>query len=203
MKKLYLQLLTLLGTALAFAWALPARGIVDRAPAAIPRDLIQMQKPASAAFSPDLIASYNYVKSTQKPFDITQVVPLDLQPTDDSNSVFSKVADQSLSSIFNSPELRQTPFGQTATQVEEKVRQDVVMNQGGIQHKLTFQVQAFQSVARLDYKGYTNASLKYKASESSMALEVWEKITRTRDVILSHITKPDDRLSSVAMRWNF
>lgn len=167
-----------------------------------------MSKPSSVFGSnidiaPELLSSYNEAKSLDKPFDVAQVVPLDLRPSDDSNKIFSRVADQSLSSFFNSPAMRASPIGKTATEVEHKMKQDVVLIHGKTEHKLSFQVQAFQGIARVDYSGLTHACLKYQASESSLGLEVSEKVSRGQDLVVSHITKPTDRLSSVSMRWNF
>jgi hypothetical protein len=205
MKKTAWKILTLVLTVAAFGWSLPAHGKrIKRRPSAVSRDVMRLQKPVSTAFSAELISSYNYVKSTEKPFDMVQLVPTDLSPTSDSSAVLSQVADRSLSTLLNSSEMRATPIGRTATSVEQKMKQEVVVSGGGpVQHKFTFQVQAFQAIARVDYKGFANASLKYKASESSLALEIWEKVTRTRDLVVSHISKPQDRVSSVGMRWNF
>lgn len=155
-------------------------------------------------FGPDVIQSYNQVKSDMKPVDFSQIVPLDLVPSDDSNRVFSKIADHSLSSLFNSDAMRATPLGQTATEVEQKMKQDLILaDQGRVQHKLTINVQAFQTLAKIDYSGFTNASLQYQARDSSLNFEVSEKINRTRDLILGHLQKPSDRISSMSVRWSF
>lgn len=180
----------------------------SRAPSAINRAAVVMSKPSSVFGSnidiaPELLSSYNEVKATEKPFDAAQVLPMDMRPTESSGEVFSRVADQSLSSFFNSPQMRASPIGQTATKVEHQLKQDVVLGRGAIEHKVSFQVQAFQGIARVDYSGLTHACLKYQASESSLGLEVSEKIARGQDLVVSHVAKPADRLSSVSMRWNF
>jgi hypothetical protein len=182
---------------------------LTRKPSAINRAVIVMSKP-SAIFgsnidiAPELLSSYNAVRASEKPFNAAQVVPMDMKPSENSNEVFSKVADQSLSSFFNSPEMRASPIGQTATEVEKKMKQDVSLGGSGtVEHKLSFQVQAFQGVAQMDYTGFTHACLKYQASESSVGVEIYEKVAGARDLILGHVDKPTDHLSTLSMRWNF
>jgi hypothetical protein len=128
---------------------------------------------------------------------------MDIEPGSSSNTVFSKIADKSLSTFINSDEVRATPFGKTTKTVEEKLKQDVTIQQGEIKHKLVFSVQAFQTTARVDYTGFVNATLKYQASEASTGLEVFEKVTKDKDLVLSHVAKPADQISAVSMRWNF
>lgn len=155
-------------------------------------------------FGPDVIQSYKQVKAQMKPLDFTEVVPLDMVASDDSNHVFALIADHSLTSFFNSSAMRATPMGQAATQVEQKMKQDLVIaNQGQLQHKITVNVQAFQTLARIDYSGFTKASLQYQARDSSLNFEVSEKITRTRNLIIGHLQKPSDRISSLSVHWNF
>jgi hypothetical protein len=181
-----------------------------RDPSAINRAVLVIVKPSKffgnkqePSLSPELIDSYNKVKASQKPFDLGTVIPSSLAPTDDSSAVFSKIADQSISSFFNSAQVRATPLGKTATTVEQKMKQDVTMHSGEIEHKFTFQVQAFQALAKIDYKGFTNATLKYEGHRSAMGLEVYEKITKDKELVLEQLNKPDDRVSSVNVRWNF
>lgn len=159
--------------------------------------------PQGQVISPELVDSYNQIKAQTKPFDMTQIIPSDIQASADSGFIFARIADQSISSLFNSAEMRATPIGKTATDVEKKLKQDVTLSQGQVLHKFTFQVQAFQSVARVDYTGYANATLKYQAADSSLGLEVFEKISKSKEVVVAHLNKPTDRVSSLSLRWNF
>ena len=159
--------------------------------------------PSAQGLSPELVDAYNKTKSDEKPFDPSLMIPTGMQPTADSNRVFSQVADQSVSSFFSSAQVRSTPFGKTATTVEQKMKQDVTLHSGEIEHKFVLRVQAFQALAKIDYTGYTNATLRYQARESSVDLEVFEKITKTKDLVLGQLNKPNDRISSVQVRWNF
>lgn len=71
------------------------------------------------------------------------------------------------------------------------------------EHKLAVQFLPVQSQARLEYKGYGNASLVYRALSSEVALEVKENLAANQDVVLAHSINGADQVSSVAyvVRW--
>ena len=183
----------------------------EREPAAINHQIVmQIQKnllldsQSRPSISPELIANYKQMKASEKPLDMSLLIPMDMSPSDDSVQVFSKVADKSANQFFNSSEMRATALGRTATSVENSMKQEVVF--GGSQsteHSFKFNLQAFQTLAQIQYKGFTNAALKYKANESKVALEIFEKILGGKDVVLSHVMSPSDRLSQLSLRWNF
>ncbi len=187
-------------------------GVEMRVPAAINHQAVMQIQPthlagtdsAGASISAELIANYKQMKASEKPIDTSLLIPTDMSPSDDSSQVFSKVADKSATHFFNSPEIRGTAFGRTATSVENSLKKEVVFSQSNsTQHSFKFNFQAFQTLAEVQYKGFTNAALKYKANESKVALEIFEKIMGGKDVVLSHVMSPRDRLSQLSLRWNF
>ncbi|MEZ0391907.1 MAG: hypothetical protein ACAH59_06810 [Pseudobdellovibrionaceae bacterium] len=193
--------------------SLTAANTKSRRPASINRAAQTVAAPSKifygengTSISPELIANYNHVKASEKPIDISSIIPLDMKPTHDSAAVFSQVADQSLTTLFNSPELRESSIGQTATAVEQKMKQEVVIGSEdpeSTQHKLNFNVQAFQATAQVQYTGLTNAALKYKIAKNELAMEVFEKVASNQDVVLSHSISSADRVSEVSFRWSF
>lgn len=192
---LILSLYVLLAASIALAES-------PRTPAAISNHAIEE---ASLNLSPELIKDYEVVKQREKNFDPGQVVPLDMKPTDDSGEVFSRIADYSLSNFFNSAAVKSSPLGKTADRVEKKVKQDIVINdsENHVQHKVSFQLQAFQEQAKIDYTGYLNASLKYHAPDSATIFEIQEPLAKNKEVYVNHTATPSDRLSEVGMRWSF
>lgn len=187
--------------------------VCQRAPAAINRAAIAIVKPSKIfygedgmAISPEMIANFNVIKHEEKPYDMAALIPLDMKPTDNSSEVFSQVADKSMTTILNSEAVRGTSLGRAATEVEQKLKTEVTI--GGnepksIQHKFNFSAQAFQATAQVLYTGLTNAALKYKVAEQKLGVEVFEKVTGDKDLVMSHTMTPDDRLSEVSLRWNF
>jgi hypothetical protein len=159
-----------------------------------------------AEISPELIANYNQVKSNDKPLDMRLIIPLDMQPSSDSSAVMAQVADRSMTSFLNSSAVRESTVGRAATTVEQKMKQEVVFGSNdskSIQHKLNFNLQAFQALAQIQYTGYTNAAIKYKIAESKVALEMFEKFYGNHDVVLSHTIGRDNRVSELSVRWTF
>jgi len=184
-----------------------------RAPASINRAAIMVSTPSKIFYgddgqsiSPELIANFNQVKFNDKPLDIVLIIPLDMQPTNDSSVVMAQVADRSMTSFLNSESVRQSSVGQAATTVEQKMKQEVII--GGddpksVQHKFNFNVQAFQALAQVQYSGVTNAAIKYKIAESKVAVEMFEKLPGDRDLVFSHTMGREDRLSELSVRWTF
>lgn len=185
--------------------------------ALMPNDFMLIRKPSSinqgtlyqvipTMLSAQLVHDYQTLKSQEKSLDVAKFVPMNLTPTENSGLVFSKIADHSMQSLMNSPEFKNTRFGQTASTVEHSLKQEVVFGgqeENGVKHKINFQVQAFQAAATIDYTGYTNARLTYQASTADLGLEVYKKLNSKRDLVLSHNMRPDQRLSQVSVRWNF
>jgi hypothetical protein len=182
-----------------------------REPASINRAVVMISTPSKVFYgqngkslSPELIATFNQIKASEKPLDLAQLIPLDMIPSDNSSQVFSQVADRSMTNFLNSPEVRATSFGRTATSVENSMKKEIVLGSAqSVQHKFNFNVQAFQTVAQVQYTGVTNAAVKYKISESKLAVEIFEKIKGGKDIVLSHISSPVDRISQLSLRWNF
>lgn len=184
----------------------------SRSPASINRAAIMISTPSKifygedgTSISPELIANFNHIKTADKPLDASSIIPIDMQPSTDQNLVFAQVADRSMNTLLNSETVRQSTVGRAATTVEQKMKQEVVFggDRKSVQHKLNFNVQAFQALAQIQYTGYTNAAIKYKIAAAQLDLEVYEKFSGNRDLVLSHSITRDNRLSGLSMRWNF
>lgn len=172
-----------------------------RAPAAINRAAVAQAN----LLSPELIQNFNEVKASMKAFDASQMLPTDLQPSQSESDVFNRIADHSLSNWFNSPEMKATPIGRTATEVEKKVSTDVTITdaKANIDHKVSFHILAFQALAKIDYSGYVNASFKYRATDTATIFELQEPLANHKEVYINHTTRPDDRISEAGVRWSF
>jgi hypothetical protein len=192
-----------------------SKSIITRVPSSINRAAITVSTPSKVfygengqALSPELIANFYQIKATEKPLDMAELIPMDMQPSNNSTQVFTRVADRSLTTFLKSEAVRESTLGQTATAVQQKMKQEVVLGDGSgdpkaVQHKLNFNLQAFQAMAQVEYSGLTNAALKYKIAENKIALEVFEKISNNKDFVVSHSVSSADRISEVAFRWVF
>jgi hypothetical protein len=193
-----------------WSFALP---VEQREPASINRAALMVATPSKIfygengkALSPEMITTFHQVKTRDQTLDISQIIPMDLVPTQDANLVLTQVADRSFSAFWNSEVVQSSSVAQAATVVEQKMKQEVVIGGGdprSVQHKFNFNLQAFQALAQIEYSGFTHAALRYKVAESTLALEIFEKLSDNRDVVLSHTTGPESRSSNLSFRWNF
>ena len=189
----------------------------SRIPASINRAAIAISAPSKIfygengeALSPELIADFNIIRSEEKPFDMAQVIPLNMQPSDSSSQVFSQVADKGFSSLFASERFRSSGLGRMTTEAQEKMQTEVVLGgsadengKASTQHKLNFNVQAFQGLAQMQYSGYTEAAVKYKIAQSEVDFEISEKMGGHKNLVFSHSVSPENRLSQVSVLWVF
>lgn len=184
-----------------------------RTPASINRAVSAIATPSRIfyghdgdAISPDLIATFNAIRAQEEKIDASKFIPLDLVPSKDSSMVFSRMADKSMQTMFNSVEFRQSSIGTATIAVQESLKTEVSVKKtkpSAVEHRIKFDVQAFQTLAQVRYSGVTNAALKYFAATEKLSLEVAEKISTNNDLILSHSIEPSNRISQVVVQWNF
>lgn len=183
-----------------------------RGPASINRAALTLSAPSKllysgqAPLSPELVENYHQVRSSEKPFNAMDFIPLNLHPSSNSGYVFSAIADKSVQTILNQPHIRQSVVGQAADKMEKTLHQEVVLGGKGSEgpgHRLNFEVQAFQTQAQVRYEGLTKAAVSYQATRSTVAFEVFEKVARTKELVLSHELRPDERVSQMSVRWSW
>lgn len=137
---------------------------------------------------------------------VKKFVPMDLAPTNNGSQVLMKVADQSLNTFVNDPQVKNSFLGRTANHVQESMQTDVSIkptSENGVEHKFRFMYLAFQSTAKMDYSGYLNASIRFSTADSSMNMEVFEKLSGNRDLVLSRERTLADDVNKISLRWNF
>ncbi len=149
--------------------------------------------------------------------DYAKFLPRNLENSQNEAYVANRFADLALQNIFNSPQVRNSSFGQTATKVEKAMKTEVSINGApknktngaaassnpGIEHKISLQVLALQAQTKLEYKGWTNATLKHDARAKETGVEISEKVWRNKDLVLSHTKTDIEDKSSVGVRWNW
>jgi hypothetical protein len=173
---------------------------INRAVIAISTPSKIFYKDQGAAISPDLISDFHAIRFSETKIDAAKLIPQDLKPSEDQNDVFSKVADKSLNSWFNSDEMRSTSLGKAATTVEQELQQEIIIQtEDRIQHKFNFNVQAFQAMAQIQYRGFFNSALRYRMAQSKFDLEISRQMFGDKELLLS----ANSDSSQVAVRWVF
>lgn len=188
---------------------------VSRAPAAIEQSLAAIAVPSSFFGDGNFVpASFRAPPATPPPpkFNVENYIPIDLRPTGDmspaekNSQVFGRIADQSVSSLINSPEFRSSALGNVTTEVEKNVKKEVVVRgsgPSGIEHKFNVQLQAFQSTAKVEYRGLASVNLAYRMSDSIVDLEISEPLSKTQKLTLAHSAGPLERISQIRLSWGF
>jgi hypothetical protein len=149
------------------------------------------------------IQSLNVTRSE----DVAKMIPADMAPSSDFGAVSSQILDRSISSLFNSPLIRNSDIGRTAHQMEKSMESNIEL--GGaepdsIKHSFKFAMKAAQTRAQIEYSGLTNAQLSYQIAGSTLDFEVREPVAAIgTQVVFNHIDKPSDRTDVVSLRWDW
>lgn len=139
--------------------------------------------------------------------DLNKIIPKNVTPLDPSSDVLRKMSDKAVQVWLKSSTMQNMSVVQTAQKVEQAMKAEVALGspdeEGGVQHKLNFQVQAFQALSTVDYKGYVDATVSYNAREHKSGVEVRERVLKNKDLYVNHTTSKDEDLSSVGLKWSF
>lgn len=137
--------------------------------------------------------------------DVAKVIPLDFKEGESQSTVLTRIADRGFSLWFNSSAIKSSAVGRMAETAQEKLKTDVVVpasSSGGVSHKFSFRLEAFQALAKIEYTGWLNASLKYDAKSSQTGVFFTEKILE-KDLVVSHTANREQDLSMVALAWSW
>lgn len=186
----------------------------ERSPASINRAVSAIATPSQVfyghdgdAISPELIATFNKLKKEETKVDLSKFIPLDMAPCKSSQTVAIRMADQTMQTMFNSVEFRQSPLGSTTVAVQESLKTEVNLQrpEGNqqVDHKLQMSLQAFQRYAQIKYSGIGSAALKYFVDSSKVAMEVSEKLSKNQSLVLTHSQAPTGKYSQVSVLFEF
>lgn len=140
--------------------------------------------------------------------DLGKILPSDLNTVAgrDAGVVLTRIGDKALQHWFDSPQVRESAMGRTATTIEKKMKTEVAVpggTDGEVDHKVSFQVLALQSSTKVEYKGWTNAAWNYDMRDRASRVEVSEKVWRNKDLTLSHTATAQEDVSAVGVRWSW
>jgi hypothetical protein len=186
-----------------------------RSPASSDRLLLALARPSklfgSGAFVPaparqkDLTPDKPTVNAADFiPTDMT--INPDLEATQKTEFVVNRIADHSLTTYFNSPDFRKSSLGRSATEVEKKVTQEVVLkgaSKDSIEHKFNFQVQAFQALAKVQYIGFAQFSVSYNFRYETADIELAEHLNKRQSIAIVHSKTQLESKSHVRLSWSF
>lgn len=138
--------------------------------------------------------------------DVQSVIPIDMAPSDNAVPVISKIGDRFFQKWMQSEAIKNSSMGRTASQVENAMKTEVVVaptKSSEIEHKFSFQYQALQALAKLEYKGWTKAVMSFDARAGKSVVEVTEKVLKNKEFFLNQTKTSDQQLSLTGLRWNW
>lgn len=138
--------------------------------------------------------------------DIENIIPMDLQATNNMGVVAACVVDRGIQAWFNSAQVQESVFGHIATTVQRKLASDITIASStepqAIQHKLSLSFMAFQAAAKLQYTGLLKAVFNYDTRAARGVLELSEKFFN-KDFFLNHSSSSAENISSIGVKWGW
>ncbi len=138
--------------------------------------------------------------------DVAQFIPTDMPASDNTGSVITRIMDRGLNYWYNSTGFKNSTLGRAAEETQEKLKTDVVVhgaNPKSTSHKFSFRVEAFQSLAKIEYTGWMRAAINYNAQKAQTNIAVREKIYKDKDLVLSHSMSSQEGVSSMGVGWSW
>lgn len=136
--------------------------------------------------------------------DVAKIVPTDLPSGSSEGMLLTRMVDKGVSLWFNSEAMKQSSIGRIAEETQEKLKTDLVVpadSAGGVSHKFSFRVEAFQALAKLEYSGWMKAAINYDAKSSATDILFHEKVFENKDLVLTHRATREQRLSMIGLAW--
>lgn len=137
--------------------------------------------------------------------DLNKIIPSNVTANDPSNEVLKKMGDKAVNIWLKSSTMQKMSIVQAAQSVEKAMKAEVNLapEDSDIQHKLNFQLQAFQATSKVDYTGYVDATVSYNMRDQKAGYEVRKKILKNKDLFVNHTDAKNENLSSVGLKWSF
>lgn len=138
--------------------------------------------------------------------DIDKLLPTDVTEDDDANHVMMRVGDNFIQRWLSSPEVASSPAVRVANTVQNSMKSEVNIagdEDSPIDHKMSFQLLALQTAAKVEYKGWLNAAWNYDMRGGVSMVELSERMWRNKDLTLSHTANQTEDISSVGIRWSW
>ncbi|MBO9665830.1 MAG: hypothetical protein J7501_03350 [Bdellovibrio sp.] len=138
--------------------------------------------------------------------DVAKVIPTDISKDETTGNMMGRIADRSFNLWFNSDTIQESLLGRVVQETQETLKTDVVVpasSKQGTSHKFSFRVEAFQTLAKMEYKGWMNAAINYNARAAETDVEIKEKVFTDKSLILSHKGTSKQGLSMIGLAWQW
>ena len=159
--------------------------------------------PHRGAINPELIEAYNQVKAEKSNVELTAIIPPGIEQMNSDQAIRS-MADRGIGEWWKVSGAKESTLGKKVEKAEKAMNQEVNLSNANseVQHKLMFQLNAFQTRAEMKYIGFSNANVYYQASSSTVGMEISEDIFNQK-LILSHELKSKEAFSQMSLNWSW
>ena len=138
--------------------------------------------------------------------DIEKFIPLDVKKTDSTDRVLGRIMDRTVNIWLKSSTIKNSSLGRAIDKTQETLKTDVVIkaqNPHEISHKLTFKVDAFQTEAKVEYKGLLDANFNYNFSNAESIFQVSDKVFDDKNLVFSYKNNHEQALSMIGLAWSW
>jgi hypothetical protein len=141
---------------------------------------------------------------------LTQSVPSYIPPSQSEAEVMKFFGDKMIQNWLQSSAVKNSSFGKAASTVEKAMKVEASISGGpsvagekAIDHRFSFQYQALQSQAKMQYNGWTQAQVWHDSKISETTVELSERVFKNKDLVLNHTKNPNENRSSLGLRWSW
>ncbi|MBL7554927.1 MAG: hypothetical protein JNM24_03825 [Bdellovibrionaceae bacterium] len=141
---------------------------------------------------------------------LNKSVPAYIPPSQSEAEVMKFFGDKMIQNWLSSPAVKNSSFGKAASTVEQAMKVEASISgppaafgsgEKTIDHKFSFQYQALQSQAKVEYQGWGRAHFIHDSRIGQTALELSEKIFKNKDLVFNHTKNTIENRSFVGVRW--
>lgn len=141
---------------------------------------------------------------------LNKSVPAYIPPSQSESEVMKFFGDKMIQNWLSSPAVKNSSFGKAATSVEQAMKVEASIpgspvptgsGEKSIDHKFSFQYEALQAQAKVEYSGWAKAHFIHDSRIGQTALELSEKIFKNKDLVFNHTKTTIENRSFVGLRW--
>jgi len=141
---------------------------------------------------------------------LNRSVPAYIPPSQSEAEVMKFFGDKMIQNWLSSPAVKNSSFGKAASSVEQAMKVEASISgppaplgsgEKTIDHKFSFQYQALQSQAKVEYHGWGRAHFIHDSRIGQTALELSERIFKNKDLVFNHTKNTIENRSFVGVRW--
>lgn len=138
------------------------------------------------------------------PKSLNELLPKQISREDKGAVVMSRIADNGLKKIMASDSFRNSQFGELNEKVQEntKIEMSLKDTDNRLEHRLNAQVQPFQGMAVLSYKGYFGLDYSFQPAGDTQKIKL-EEVILHKKVFFENRQVHSQTLNQIGVAWDW